>query len=110
VKTGLRSKTPSGEGPVARVWVRVKPRSAKTRVLGWTADGFLEVQLRAIPERGEANRACRMEIARALGVAPDRVLLEKGHTSKLKRFSIRGVTEAQVRQGIARELGDGGSP
>jgi len=88
---------------VARLWVRVKPRSASTRIMGWTTDGFLEVQLQAIPDRGEANRACRKEIARALGVARDRVVLETGQTSRRKRFSIRGMTEAEVRERIARE-------
>lgn len=88
----------------ARLWVRVKPRASRDRIVGWGPDGFLEVQLKAVPERGEANRAAGRLIARTLGVAPERVVLEKGHTSRIKRFLLRGVGTDRVRARL------GGSP
>jgi uncharacterized protein YggU (UPF0235/DUF167 family) len=90
---------------VVHVWVRVKPRSSKNRILGWAPDGFLEVQVKAIPERGEANRACRKELASALGLTRDRVILDKGQTSRLKKFCIQGVSDEHVRMRLSREIG-----
>jgi len=87
---------PRAEGG-ARLWVRVRPRSSGDRILGWSADGFLDVQLKAAPERGEANRAAGREIARALGVAAERVVLEKGHAGRLKAFRLVGLAESDVR-------------
>jgi len=109
VTAGSKTK-PSREHPSTRLWVRVKPRSTRNRIRGWTSDGFLEVQLKAIPERGEANRACRKEIARALGLTQDRVVLEKGQTSRLKKFCIQGVTDDQVRARLARVTGKEADP
>jgi len=93
---GKRRKPPPAETE-SRLWVRVKPRSSRNRILGWTPDGFLEVQVKAVPERGQANRACAKEIARALGVAPDRVVLEKGQTSRLKAFRVLGLCDEDMR-------------
>ncbi len=91
-----RSKRSPGRQD-ACLWVRVKPRSSRNRILGWTTDGYLEIQLAAVPEKGKANQACLKEVARVLGVSRDRVLLEKGLTSRHKKIRIQGVSEQDAR-------------
>ena len=97
-------RSPGGEDACIRV--HVKPRSSRNRILGWTPEGALEVQIRAVPEKGRANQACLKEIARVLGVSRDRVLLEKGHTSRHKKIRVRGVSDRDARALLTPESGE----
>ncbi len=88
-------------GPVARpegelLAVRVHPRASRNEVVGWQ-DSALRVRVTAAPDGGEANRAvCRL-LAAALGVAPSRVALVRGATTRDKFFRIEGLSLAEVR-------------
>lgn len=59
----------------------------------------LVVRVRAAPERGRATEEAARALARALGVAPSRVLLRRGARSREKVFLVAGLTarEAQRR-------------
>lgn len=72
-----------GEGRLA---VRVTP-GAKTESLE-IADERLLARVRAKPEDGKANAAVRELIAAALGLAPSRVALLRGATSREKQFRV----------------------
>ncbi len=72
-----------GDGRLA---VRVTP-GAKTEALELT-DGRLTAKVRAKPEDGKANDAVRTLLAAALGVAPSRVELLRGATSREKQFRV----------------------
>lgn len=86
------------------LWVRVKPRSSTDRVLGWGREGFLEMQVKAIPERGEANRSCCRVLARLLGVPASRVSVEKGQGSVRKKFRVEGLAQRDGEKRLARTL------
>ena len=73
------------------LWVRVKPRSREDIIVGWDKDGYLEIHLKAITQRGEANRRCRQVLSQALGIPGNRIHLEKGQTSGHKRIRIEGL-------------------
>ena len=51
-------------------------------------DGRLHAKVRAKPQDGEANAAVLKLLASALGVAPSRLELIGGATSREKRFKI----------------------
>ncbi|GGC04472.1 hypothetical protein GCM10011494_23740 [Novosphingobium endophyticum] len=72
-----------GEGRLA---VRVTP-GARTEALE-IAEGNLLAKVRAKPEDGKANDAVRRLLAAALGVAPSRIELLRGATSREKQFRI----------------------
>ena len=74
-----------GEGRLA---VRVTP-GAKQEGLE-IAGGRLLAKVRAKPEDGKANEAVRELIARALGLAPSRVEMLRGATSREKQFRVIG--------------------
>ena len=99
-----KAKTGQGEGSFI-LWVRVKPRSRKEEVLGWGREGFLEIQVKAVPERGGANRNCRRQLARLLGVPASQVFLEKGQGSVHKKFRIDGLAQQDGERILARALG-----
>ena len=72
-----------GQGRIA---VRVTP-GAKTEGLE-LAEGRLSAKVRAKPQDGKANEAVRMLLASALGLAPSRLELLRGATSREKQFRI----------------------
>jgi len=72
-----------GEGRLA---VRVTP-GAKVETLE-IVEGRLLVKVRAKPEDGKANEAVRALIAAALDLAPSRVELLRGATSREKLFHV----------------------
>jgi len=63
--------------------------------LGWGRQGFLEIQVKAVPERGEANRSCIRQLARVLDIPASQVCLEKGHGSVHKKFRIEGLAQRE---------------
>jgi uncharacterized protein YggU (UPF0235/DUF167 family) len=73
-----------GEGRLA---VRVTP-GARQEALE-IADGRLLAKVRAKPEDGKANAAVIALIASALGVAPSRLHLLRGATSREKLIGLR---------------------
>ncbi|WP_067735285.1 DUF167 domain-containing protein [Novosphingobium naphthalenivorans] len=72
-----------GEGRLA---VRVTP-GAKVEGLE-IAEGKLLAKVRAKPQDGKANDAVRDMLAAALGLAPSRLELLRGATSREKQFKV----------------------
>ncbi len=71
----------------ARIAVRVNPRASRNDIrLG--EDGTLLVRVTVAPEDGKATRAAAKLVARALGVAPGRLVLERGAASREKLFRL----------------------
>jgi uncharacterized protein YggU (UPF0235/DUF167 family) len=105
MKGPARAKRRAGEDAFV-LWVRARPRSRTDEVLGWAKDGFLEVQIRAVPERGEANRSCRSQLARLLGIPPSQISLEKGKGSVHKKYRIYGLSREDGERILAQALGE----
>lgn len=86
------AKLPSSEAVRAlmdeegRLALRVTP-GAKSEALD-IVDGRLLVKVRAKPEDGKATDAVRTLLAKALDVAPSRVALLRGATSREKQFKV----------------------
>lgn len=70
-----------------RLAVRVTP-GARSEALE-IADGRLCAKVRAKPEDGKANTAVGALLSAALGIAPSKVELLRGATSREKQFRIR---------------------
>jgi uncharacterized protein (TIGR00251 family) len=90
---------------MGRVPVRVQPRSRRDEIAG-QRDGALLVRVTAPPLENRANDAVRKLLARRLSVAPSRVSVARGASSRDKVLEIQGIgTEA-----LRRELGLGPAP
>jgi hypothetical protein len=72
----------------SRLAVRVTP-GARVEALE-ISEGRLLAKVRAKPEGGKANDAVRELLAAALGLAPSRLELLRGATSREKQFRIEG--------------------
>jgi len=69
--------------------VRVKPGSRKGPLVETAVDGELTVYVRQPAVEGKANEAVVRLLAKHLGVAPSRLVLGSGATSRVKRFRVR---------------------
>jgi len=70
-----------------RITVRVKPGARRTQVTQLSADEFV-IAVTERPEKGKATAAVRRALAQALRVAPSRLSLVMGITSKTKVFEV----------------------
>jgi uncharacterized protein len=88
---------------VARLAVRVQARARRDEIAGERA-GSLLVRVTAPPVEGKANAAvCRL-LAKRLGLAPGRIAVVRGASSRDKLVEIDGVEASELR----RLLGVGG--
>ncbi|MCF3933811.1 DUF167 family protein [Acuticoccus sp. M5D2P5] len=80
--------------------LRVTPKASVDRIDGvyLSDDGAarLAVKVRAVPDKGAANKAVEMLIAKALGVRKSDVAVTSGATSRLKIVRVEGDPAAIV--------------
>lgn len=81
---------PDGQGAI--LTVRVTPKSSRDDVEGVDADAngqsFLKVRVRAIPDKGAANKSVCQLIAKWLGLPKSAVSLKSGDTQRVKHLSV----------------------
>ena len=84
---------------MGEVAIRLQPRASRNEIVGMRADAFL-LRVTAPPVDGRANEAlCRL-IATAAGVAPSRVTVVRGLTSRDKVVRVDGVDDAELRRAL----------
>jgi len=86
-----------------RLTVRVVPRSSRSAVVGFEADGSLKVKVQAPPEDGRANREVCVLLAKTLGVAAAAVRIEAGAQGRIKTVCIEGLDLAATHAKLARK-------
>jgi uncharacterized protein (TIGR00251 family) len=70
-----------------QIKVRATPRSAKDCVEGLEGD-YIKVRLRAIPEKGKANESIIKILADFFDLAPSKISIISGQTSRIKTVDI----------------------
>jgi uncharacterized protein (TIGR00251 family) len=79
--------------------VRLQPRASRNELTGMR-DGVLIARVTAPPVDGRANEALRKLIARRAGVAPSRVTIVRGETSRQKLVRVEGIDDAALRAAL----------
>jgi uncharacterized protein YggU (UPF0235/DUF167 family) len=69
-------------------------------VAGRHGDGW-KVRVRSAPEKGRANQELVALVARALGVPPAAVAIERGHASRDKWLRVSGLAPDEVDRRLA---------
>ena len=80
------------------ITVRVTTRAGRAEVTGAGPTGELLVKVRAAPADGAANVAVLRAIADALDVAPSRLHLVRGATSRTKVVALEGVAAEELKR------------
>lgn len=85
-------------GPDVLVDVRLTPKASKDDIDGieTLSDGrpVLKARVRAVPEKGAANKALTQLIAKSLGLPKSAVTLDTGSTARLKTLRITGQADS----------------
>jgi uncharacterized protein len=84
-------------GYSTRLSIRAQPKSSRSQILGWQADGTLKIAITAPPVDGAANEAIVELLASVLGVPKRAVAIARGQTGRNKLVDIEGMSEAEVR-------------
>jgi uncharacterized protein len=79
--------------------VRVTPRSNKNEIVRFDGD-VLKVRLKAPPVDGKANEALVKFLAQEFRVPASNIEITRGHASRTKVLSIRGISAKQVEETI----------
>jgi uncharacterized protein (TIGR00251 family) len=85
--------------------VRLQPRARRDEVVGERA-GAVVIRVSAPPVDGKANAALCAFVARAAGVAPSRVSVVRGHSSRDKLVRVEGVEELALRSALLGQRTD----
>lgn len=84
--------------------VRLTPKASRDDLDGseQAADGrvYLKARVRSVPEKGKANKALIVLLAKRIGIAKGRFRLISGETSRLKTLMIDGDDPA-LRETVA---------
>ena len=72
--------------PGCTIEVRVTPKASRNKVK--MVEGQIRVFVTTVPEGGKATRAVVKLLAKALGIAPGRLTLVRGGTSRDKAFRV----------------------
>ena len=83
----------------AEIAVRVQPRARRTEIAGERGNAIV-IRVTAPPVDGKANSAVCALVAKAAGVAPSRVRVVRGESSRDKVLRVEGVSEAAVRAAL----------
>ncbi len=81
--------------------IKVVPASSRDCIAGWLGE-TLKVRVRAAAERGKANVAVERLVAEALGIPAKCARIVTGRTSARKLIEISGLSEAELRQRLAK--------
>jgi len=84
---------------VTDISIRLQPRSRRDEVVGERA-GAIVIRVTAPPVDGKANAALCSFVARVAGVAPSRVSVIRGQTSRDKLVRVDGVDEELVKNAL----------
>jgi uncharacterized protein len=83
----------------AEIAIRLQPRAKRDEVVG-ARGGAIVVRVTAPPVDGKANAALCALIARRVGVAPSRIIVVRGQTSRDKVVRIEGAEADAVRSAL----------
>ncbi|MFM1903038.1 MAG: hypothetical protein RLZZ440_938 [Planctomycetota bacterium] len=81
---------------MVRLNVKVVPGSSRNQIVGWLGDA-LKIKVTAPPEKGKANEAVIELLAEALGIDPDAIQIESGHSSPSKIVAITGMDDEAIK-------------
>ena len=88
-------------------FVKLQPGASVDRGEGWEADAdgraVLKVRVRARPVDGQANAALAGLVAEALGVRRSDVALARGAQSRLKRLSVAGLDDTEMKRRLGAD-------
>jgi len=79
------------------IQIKVIPNASTNIIEGWEADR-LKVRIRAVPEKGKANKKLIEFLADELGISKTSITIESGESSRIKRIRIEGISKEDLQK------------
>ena len=86
---------------MAILQIRVVPSSSKNEITGFNENGELKIRLKAVAEKGKANKELVEFLSQMISVKKQQITLLSGHTSRQKILDIDGYSLEQLQQLLA---------
>lgn len=83
--------------------VTIQPRASRNEIVGVHND-TLKIKLTSPPVEGAANKACLKLLGKILGVAPSKLSIVSGASSRNKVIQVEGLDEARFREQLRPHL------
>jgi len=83
--------------PKSYLIVKVLPKTSREEIVGWENDA-LKIRLKAVPEKGEANKALIAFLSKTLGISKQSISIVSGETSRKKKLSFTGISQEELDQ------------
>ncbi len=81
--------------------IKVLPKTSREEIAGWEGEE-LKIRLKAVPEKGAANKALITFLAKTLGLSKQCFTIVRGETSRHKRLEISGLTQEALLEKLGR--------
>ena len=78
----------------------IQPRASQNKILGIHSH-CLKIKLTSPPVDGAANQACIRFLAKAFGIAPSRIAIVRGKTSRNKTIQFQAMDEQTFLKKLA---------
>lgn len=75
--------------------VKITPNAAKNEILRWEG-ARLVIKIKGVPEKGKVNENLIDFLSKTLKIAKSQIKIVTGHTSRLKKLNIQGVSIEHV--------------
>jgi len=82
-------------------YIQVVPNASQTCIAGITTKYdkmVFKLHVKAVPERGKANKEIIDYLGKSLGVNKNQVVIDKGETDKFKKIKILNVKLNEIQQ------------
>lgn len=76
--------------------VKITPYAAKNALIRWEGQRLV-LRIQGVPEKGRVNENMLAFLAEILRLSKSQIRLLSGATSRLKKLSIEGIPEEQIR-------------
>jgi uncharacterized protein (TIGR00251 family) len=75
--------------------VKIVPKARQNKIIGWE-NGWLKIQIQAVPEKGEANKELLDFLAKTFQIPKRCLYITSGNTSRLKKICLEEISEEEI--------------
>lgn len=76
--------------------IKVKPNSSEDKIIQFKEPKFLEISLKAPPEKNKANESLCQFLSKILKIPKSQIKIVKGKTARNKIVKIEGIAEKEA--------------
>lgn len=88
---------------MAIIQIKVTPNASKNQIVD-RKEGVLYLRIKGVPEKGRVNEELIKFLSKELDIPKSSIEMVSGHTARLKRLKIEGLSEKQLNEILAKKI------